>query len=268
MRYARFLAPILFLLFPMFSIAEESSLQKPTTAPKKMLPQEIIQKADETLNATPTMTASLTMRIFDASGKEITRVSEIKRKRISNLENFLIRFTQPTNIEGVTLLVNELKEGETKQCIFYPELGRCRQIATASRNQKFMSSDFTYEDMSGFNTQGAHKLLRTENLDGTECYVIESIPKEAKTYQRAVSWIRKDLLLPVQVLFYQDSNDATKKLLFQHVIEAGTLSFPTEWTMEDMQNKTKTLLSYGNLNFRAEISDHLFTAGSVEQGIR
>jgi outer membrane lipoprotein-sorting protein len=105
-------------------------------------------------------------------------------------------------------------------------------------------------------------------LDGNDCYIVESSPKETEAYKRATSWIRKDVFLPVQVLFFQDSKEESKRLLFKNIIEAGALSFPTEWIMEDVANKTRTLLNYDNLNFRAEISDHLFTAHAVEQGIR
>lgn len=260
-----FLTLPLLILAPSASPAEESG--------SKAVPREIIERANETLTATPTMTATMTMRIIKSDGTEIERKAEIQRKRIDNRENYLIRFTSPPSLKDVAFLVNERKGGEANQYLYYPELGRARKIASSSKTQKFMNSDFTYEDMAGFNTEGEHSLIRTERCtENVDCYVIDSIPKDAQGYNRARSWIRKDLFLPVEIDFFKDSDKPIKKLFFRNIQEipgpSETVPFATEWTMEDIQNKSKTVLTYKDIDLKATLSDRLFHSTALQQGIR
>ena len=51
-----------------------------------------------------------------------------------------------------------------------------------------------------------HKLISSEKLNGVDCWVVESIPKDSSTsvYKRRRSWIHKQTLIPVQSMLYNE----------------------------------------------------------------
>ena len=71
---------------------------------------------------------------------------------------------------------------------------RVRRITRSGKNDSFMGTDFTYEDMGSRNlSRDEFSLLREEAVDGVPCWVVEAKAKDSKEpYSRRVIWIRKD----------------------------------------------------------------------------
>ena len=110
-------------------------------------------------------------------------------------------------MKDTRFLVLEQKGRPDDKFIYLPTLRRVRRIAAEEGGQSFMGSDFTYDDMSSRDIDDdVHTLLREENLDGVPCYVVKSVPKDAKNsqYHHRVSWVRKDNFIPIRVEIYED----------------------------------------------------------------
>ena len=61
----------------------------------------------------------------------------------------LVRFTYPNDIAGTGFLVWERPGGDDDRFLYLPALGRVRRITGAERQESFVGSDFTYEDIGG-----------------------------------------------------------------------------------------------------------------------
>ena len=64
-------------------------------------------------------------------------------------DRILIRFTYPNDIKGTAFLVWEHPDTEDGLFLYLSVLGRGRRITGAEAQDKFVGSDFTYEDISG-----------------------------------------------------------------------------------------------------------------------
>jgi len=141
----------------------------------------------------------LTMILVNSRGDK--RVREIKQfdKDFGATEKKIMFFTAPADIRETSFL-NWSYDDPAKdddQWIYLPALGKVKRISSDSKDDYFMGSDFTYDDLGDRHPdEDTHKLLRTETLEGEECYVVESLPKEeGYMYSKTETWVIKDKVL-------------------------------------------------------------------------
>ncbi len=142
------------------------------------------------------MKANLKMEIQNSRGqireRDIVQVSQENEDRI---EKKLMFFLSPADVKDTGFLsISYPDDRDDDQWIYLPALKRVKRIASKNKNDSFMGSDFTYDDMGTRNpNKDTHTLLGTTTVDGEECYIVESIPKEKnKEFDRTVTYIVKD----------------------------------------------------------------------------
>ena len=116
-------------------------------------------------------------------------------------DRLLVRLTYPNDIRGTGFLVWEHADAEDERFLYLPALGRVRRIAGAESQERFVGSDFTYEDIGGREFDDyTYTLLSPDDVweapDGTRhsAYRLESRSKDPDaTYPRVVSLVRKDI---------------------------------------------------------------------------
>jgi len=126
-------------------------------------------------------------------------------------------FQSPADVKGTGFLSWHYDEPgkDDDRWLYLPAMKKVRRISGASaKKEKFMGSDFTYDDMGGRNVdEDEHLLKGEEHVDGKACWVVESVPRdENATYSKKVSWIRQDALIPVKVEFYDRMGTLHKTL--------------------------------------------------------
>ncbi len=135
-----------------------------------------------------------TIRVDDASGRAKEKSWRSWRLGSGGGARSLVQFLTPPEVKGVTLLTMANAGREDDQWLYTPALQRDRRIAGAAKTERFLGTDFTYEDMQERDLDGADHSLKREAPCGTAtCWVIESTPKKEKKsqYQRTVAWIRQ-----------------------------------------------------------------------------
>ncbi len=186
-------------------------------------------------------------------------------------DKLLVRFVAPADIKGTGLLTIERGEDED-QWLFLPALRKTRRIASGSKSERFAGTDFTYEDMRTEElSQNAYKLLRSEELLGQACWVVEAQPssekrKKESAYARRVIWVRKDHYLPIRVEFWDDRDRKVKRLDNGDWREVeGKWRFHKA-IMEDFVRGSQTLMRYSERDIAPGLEDRLFTKGELERG--
>ncbi len=140
---------------------------------------------------------------------------------------FYTYFVRPTDIKRTTFLVHKYINKDDYRRLYIPASDKIIPIAGSRKQDPFMGSDFTYEDVSGRHyTKDTHKLSGEENFEGKACYVTESIPKvkEAKT-ARMKAWIDKNSFIPLKVEFYNHNGKVYRVYRSEKVETIG--GFPT-----------------------------------------
>jgi outer membrane lipoprotein-sorting protein len=102
--------------------------------------EDLLAKVDKAQSPGKDEVAVMKMTITDKSGT--SKVRQIAIKQMGS-DFRLIRFQAPAEVKGVSFL----SRGESEMYIFMPDFGKVRRIASHTKNESFMGSDFSYDDM-------------------------------------------------------------------------------------------------------------------------
>src|SRR4029453_12363577 len=111
---------------------------------------------------------------------------------------FAVRFSTPADVQGTAFLQVEHSEGDDDLWIYLPALKKSRRLVASNKKDSFVGSDFSYGDVSlPMVARYRHAVVRSEVMDGVDCYVIESTPaddtvKSNSGYSRKLTWVRSD----------------------------------------------------------------------------
>ena len=146
--------------------------------------------------------AEMRMRLFDRQGRVRERAMTLSTKKGSGAagDRTLMRFSAPSDIRNTGFLVWESPGKEDERFLFLPALGRVRRIAGAEKQESFVGSDLSYEDIGGRQVDDYTYTFVDERgawsaPDGSrrEAWVIESRAKDGKVqYPRSRSTILKE----------------------------------------------------------------------------
>lgn len=183
--------------------------------------------------------ALVELLITESNGSVKDRVVEMWSLTTSDdLNKQMMVFRAPASVKNTRFLVKENETGDDKW-IFMPALGKVRRIAASDGDSAFMGTEFTYDDMSGGEIDDdTHTLLREEEVNGYNCYVVESIPKDLKEsqYSRRVQWVIKDddILMPVKVELYSKKGELNKVLNIADLKEIDGFWIPYKTKMTNL----------------------------------
>jgi hypothetical protein len=115
----------------------------------------------------------LLLRLVSKSGavKE-RRVTRFTMNGADDLNKILIRFLAPRDVENTALLTWEAKDGNDDQWLYLPATRNPKRIAAAGKKNRFMGTDFTYEDLRPENLPVHVYRLGAEAIDGQDCWVL------------------------------------------------------------------------------------------------
>ena len=212
-----------------------------------------------------------TMTMILINKRDQQRVRQIVTYSIDTEEGSksLIYFTEPADVAGTAFLSWEYddKNKDDQQWLYLPALKKARRISGSSENDYFMGSDFTYDDMGERSIdEDFHKLLKEENIDGSKCWVIESIPKDPDyMYSKRISWIRQDALISIRSEFYDPKGELLKTLL-THKIQKKD-GFWTAYSMEMIhnQNNHRTKIETNDIEYNIEMDENMFSVSNLQR---
>ncbi len=180
----------------------------------------------------------------------------------------LIRFLSPKEIEGTGFLSIEKKDGTTIQYLYLPVLRRARRIVSSRKDRPFVNSDFTYEDMERRPVKDFYyKLCGEEQVGKYNCYILQTRPREGirSQYSRTISFIAKDLYIPLRVKFYNKKGEFFKKYEVISMKKIQNIWTPWVVRMENIQTFHSTTLRVETIKYNIKgIVPALFTRQNLE----
>jgi hypothetical protein len=208
--------------------------------------------------------ARVMMKLISKGGKERIREMTMLRKNYGEAgedQKYFIYFFQPADVKDMTFMVYKYPSTDDDRWLFVPALNMVRRIAAQDKRSSFVGSDFTYEDVSGRDTEDdMHIIVKEEKLGASVCYVIKSTPKAADMdYKYKLSWIDKTNFLPLKEEYY-DSREELYKVFTADQIE-NIKGFPTvtRRTMKNLKNRHRTEVVYIKTDYNIGIAKNLFT---------
>jgi len=213
----------------------------------------------------------LTMSLINSRGDE--RVREIKQylKEFGDMEKKIMFFVSSADVRNTSFMNWSYDEAgkDDDQWIYLPALKKVKRISSDSKSDYFMGSDFTYDDLGDRHpSSDTHKLLREESIDGEDCYVVESIPKEEEyMYSKTITWIIKDKWIGKKKDFYDEDEDMLKTLTVKETELIKDYIVITISEMHNVQKDHTTKMELKNVKMDTGISDNKFTERMMKRGI-
>jgi len=217
------------------------------------------------------MTANLKMVLVSSSGNE--RVRKIKQfsRDFGDVEKKIMFFVSPADVKNTSFMSWSYDEEgkDDDQWIYLPALKKTKRISSDSKSDYFMGSDFTYDDLGDRKpADDTHKLLREETIDGKDCYVVESIPKdEDYMYSKTITWIIKDEWIGLKKDFYDEDGEYLKTLSVKKYEDIKGFLIVTHTEMNNVQKNHKTIMELTNVKINTGISKSKFTERIMTRGI-
>jgi len=186
----------------------------------------------------------ITMKNME-NGKSESRKAIVMTVTRSGNTQALIRFTD-SSYSGTTMLTIEREGKDNLQYLYLPSVGSARQIEGSDRENNFVDTDFSNEDLGGSRIADyTYKRLADQKIGGSDCYVIERYPKNGSSkYSKHVVVIDKATPIPISVQFYARSGRLVKTMRAGQIKNIGNnINIPTYLEVTDIEKKRQTALS-------------------------
>ena len=233
--------------------------------------REIIQMVEDNPDG-ENRRSVMTMELINHRGATRERTILSYSMDLGKDSKSIMFFQSPADVKGTGFLswqYDDLSRDDDKW-LYLPAMKKVRRISGSSaRKENFMGSDFTYDDMGGRSVdEDEHRLIREESLDGSLCWVVESIPlEEDAAYSRTVSWIRQDALIPVKVEFYDRMGELLKTLVASEISRDAGYWTSRKLEMTNHKRKHRTRILIKEIQYDIAMNESLFTVPSLERGL-
>ena len=206
--------------------------------------------------------------IFDRDGHKTTKKFMLFRLGSPGDSKTLVRFTDPAEIRGVTLLSYNHRGDTDRQWLYIPATRRARSVSPRESSDKFAGTDFTYEDVQERVLDEFNYRLLSENeiIDGHKTYKVEAKPLNASRsqYGYVYYWVGQDVPVILHAEMYQRDGKLVRELHASVLKKASGIWGARHVEMRSVEEKTRTVLTINEAKFDQHLDEKLFTPESLE----
>ena len=224
-------------------------------------PAEIIERMEDIMIG-DSQYAEMTMKIVRPRyEREVSLRSWLLGRDYS-----LILVTAPARDEGTVFLMRENDIWN-----YDPRIDRTIRLPSSMMAQSWMGSDFTNDDLvrdTDLIEDFEHELLRTEEYNGYESYVIEMIPKPDTpiVWGKVLMWISVDDYIQLRIENYDQRDQLANTMELSDIQEFGHRKIPTQITVTPAgKENEQTILTYQNLEFDIDIDEGFFSRANMQR---
>jgi hypothetical protein len=210
-------------------------------------------------------TARLTVTEKNGQKRELAFEAQ-SRRYAPPLAKSVLRFSAPADVAGMKFLLVQKDEGDDERTVYMPDLKRSRRVPAANRDERFMGTDFTYADMDRKDVRnGTPTLASDENIGKYPCYHVKiGTTESTASYKRIEIWVRKDNLVPLKWVMFDNAGAAMKTLVTKELQRHHGRWQITRSQMVDHRSGRSTEILIDRFENR-EVPLDAFTAASLER---
>jgi len=193
----------------------------------------------------------------DAAINTYTNAGEVESREFQVLskgnENTIVRVVEPASERGQMMLMKG-----RELWVFLPNVSQPVRLGLGQR----LTGQVANGDLARANFAGGYKptLLRTEEVDGEKCHVLDlRAVDRSVTYGRVLYWVRQSNNWPHKAEFYSLSGRLLKTARYQNFQSMAGGVRPARLLMEDALRKgEQSTLDYSGMQMR-ELPDKYFS---------
>jgi outer membrane lipoprotein-sorting protein len=223
------------------------------------------------LTLTGSLSATVYLTITEKNNSVRNRTISMQTKSYPDgVEKRLIRFVEPADVRGTSMLIFDNKSLADEMWIYLPALKKTRRIVSSEKGKNFMSSEFSNADMSS-PTLSDFKNRHLQKSGEDNLWIIESVPADDDKadeygYSKKISFISADNYIVKKMEFYDFDNKLFKEIEIKNV-QPGTDGryLVSNMTSRNISNGRSSELKFGNIKMDAVIDDSVFTLQNLEK---
>ncbi|MCH8567468.1 MAG: outer membrane lipoprotein-sorting protein [Balneolales bacterium] len=227
--------------------------------------REVFEEFDKRRAAVTYETSLLEMRIIDRRDRVRSRSMRQFTHTGDNFSRSLTVFEAPADVRGTGLL-NLDENGSEVQMLYLPATGRVQTVSGSQRSDRFMGSDFTFEDLGAQNPDDFEfELLEEENNRLT----VKAIPKGESQYSSIHFTLDTERYVLIKALYFESGDKAVKELTAHGYEEVRDgIWRPSTMIMKDLAAERRTELEWKERTLDEPIPDRFFTERQLRRGVQ
>jgi hypothetical protein len=181
----------------------------------------------------------------------------------------LVRFTDPVELRGVTLLsINE--PGLTdRQWIYTPATERVRSVAPRERSERFAGSDFTYEDIAERSLDDfTYQALPAEDIiENHKTFKVKATPvaPDRSQYKFIYYWVAQDVPCILHAEMYDEDGRKVREMHASGLRKISGIWGARKTEMRSLLEGTKSVLTVDEIHLNTGLDAALFTPEALEK---
>lgn len=230
-------------------------------------PRQIVSEVQKRSHADSEQYEGL-LKVIDSGGKVSDKRWTYDRVGSHGNSKAVIRFINPAEVRGVSLLIVNHPDRASDQWMWTPAIHRDRRIAFQDRSTRFFGTDFSFEDLEERDVdQYDYSYKGEEIFDKEPCWKIESHPRagQRSQYTGSMLWIRKANYTYAKIENYKDGK-IIRRLLYQELENVQGIWTARLLEMEDIGRRSRTRLKLDSLKYNVPLQETQFTLEALRRG--
>lgn len=213
--------------------------------------------------------AIISMDLLDSENNKKTCELSMWRLQADTVTKTLILFLSPDKVQGMAFLSWQYEDKEDRQWLYLPGFDQVSQVSGSMQSYSF-AGDFALCDIAPPHPdEFVHRLLGKENMNGHDCYIIESIHKtyfdapgyrhkRKFLYSKTVSWIGQDNHLMMKADAFDQKGKEYKQFEVLEITKKDGIWTIVKMAMKDLKKNHQTILTINEIRYEAGLKDSLF----------
>ena len=218
---------------------------------------EILKKVDANLNLVTDQTYEASIKVFKNDVETKSFEFEVKMK--GTVMKF-VRFTRGDS-KGTAILT----DSEGRMYVYMPSYQRVRRVASHVRNQGFMGTDLSADDMSAASLSVGWDAKLTAEDDTT--WTLDMTPQKGNetSYARMKVTVLKKYGGVSKIEYYSEKGRHLKTQTRSEWKKFGPITVPTLFVVTDHTSDSKTEMRFSNCTVNTGIPDSAFTKRAIQR---
>jgi len=224
---------------------------------------EIFEEVDARRSKISYEQTDMQMVIYNSKGNTRNRTISSFSFNEGSQEKSLLIFEEPANVRGTGFLTLS-DDGNEVQKLYLPALGRIQTITASQKADRFMGSDFTYEDLGDQNPDDYEFELIEENENTA---ILRAVKTENSQYAYIKFYINTSQYSLERAEYFNEDDEMIKRLEAENFTNVdANIWRANKMTMYDLVTDRKTELIWSNRTINQSIPGWRFTERGLKRG--
>lgn len=221
---------------------------------------QVLKYVDDLINAPQDTSYLMTMKVVEKDGTEKVREMRIWQKGSKRM----IKFTKPASDRGIALLSMDA----STNFVYLPAYKKVRRVASHVRNQTFMGTDFSQEDMAITRYADDYTPALISSDEAAWELELSRKPGSKISYPKLQLKINKARHTIDRIVYFNNSGKFKQEVRDHYVLHVDKYWCMKQITMTTYKNNHQTVLTMKETTYDQGLTDDFFSQRTLKRPAR